>query len=370
MRVHLLAVPHTITHPAWSHCAFTQKVVRLSPMLRAQGVHVTHYGNAGSESGADVDVVVMARDEQEALLEHPLDPHGTQFFGDDANSGTALYRQWNLTAREQLQERVAPGDLILLPFGHAHDAAIRGLPVLAAGAGALESGIGYFDCLLPWRVYESHAVRHVVMAKEGRYGVQPDSDRLETVIPNYYHPADWPEGPGGPAVVMMCRITEGKGVPTMLAMARARPDVPFVLAGQGDPLAWGPLPANVHYVGPVIGDKRAALLGNALAIVNPSRYVEPFGGVVVEAALCGTPSIVPDFGCFPETVRQDVTGIHCATLDDYVDAIDRVRDLDRRAVRQWAIDRYTLDVVGPQYARVLARASAMAAAGRFPSTGW
>ena len=370
LRVHLLALPHTVTHPEWSHCAFTQKVVRMSPMLRAQGIHVTHFGNAGSVSGADEDVEVMGRGEQERLLGHALDPHGAQFFGDDANAGTDLYRQWNAYARDALAERVQPGDLILLPFGYGHDAAVRGLPALANGAGAIESGIGYFDCFLPWRIYESHAVRHVVMAKEGRYGVQPFGARIETVIPNYYDPADWPAAPGGPALVFMGRITEGKGVQTVLAMARARPDVPVVLAGQGDPLEWGALPSNVHYVGPVIGRKRAELLGNALAIVCPSRYVEPFGGVTIEAALCGTPAITSDFGCYTETVEDGVTGIRCGSLPEFIAAVDAVTALDRAVVRARALERYSMDAVGPRYYKALTRASTAALAGEFAAVGW
>jgi glycosyltransferase involved in cell wall biosynthesis len=367
MRVHLLALPHTVTHPEWSHCAFTQKVVRLSPMLRAQGIHVTHYGNEGSASGADVDVTIMGNAAQEALLGHALEPHGAKFFGDDANATTALYQHWNATARAALEELVAPGDVILLPFGWGHDAAVRDLPVLARGAAAIESGIGYFDCCLPWRIYESHAVRHVVMAKEGRHGVQPDGPRMETVIPNYYAVDEWPLADGGPALVFMARILEGKGVPTVLAMARARPDVPVVLAGQGNPLEWGPLPSNVHYVGPVIGRRRAELLGNALAIVCPSRYVEPFGGVTIEAALCGTPAITADFGCYTETIEPGVTGVRCTAIDEYVDAIETVRGLHRPTVRARAVARYAMPVVGQQYARVLARAQSVALAGGYPS---
>jgi glycosyltransferase involved in cell wall biosynthesis len=370
MRLHLLAVPHTVTTPEWSHCAFTQKVRRMVPMMRAQGFDIVHYGTAGAEVNATEHVDVMTQGEVEALLGHPLDPHARTFFGDDATAGSPLYRQWNQNARDAMRERVAPGDLILCPFGWAHDAAVRGLPVLAEGAAAIESGIGYFDCLLPWRIYESYAVRHAVMAKEGRHGVQLDGPRIEAVVPNYYDLDEWPQGPGGAPVVFMGRLTEGKGVPVVLEMARRRPDVPFVLAGQGDPLAFGELPANVQYVGPVIGAQRAHLLGHARAVVAPSRYVEPFGGVVIEAALCGTPAITSDFGCFSETVLHGLTGLRCAWMQDFVDAIDEVLTLDRRHVRRRARALYSLERVGRQYAHVFRRASVGALAGQFPHAGW
>ena len=371
MRLHLLSVPHTVTTPAWSHCAFTQKVRRFAPMLRPFGFHVTHYGVAGSSSGADVDVVLMDQDEHQHLLGHGY-AHSTALYGNDAQDGSDLYRQWNLYARDELKERVTPGDVILLPFGHAHAAAIRGLPVLAAGAGAIESGIGYFDTLLPWRVYESFAVRHAVMAKEGRYGVSLESSRLEWVIPNYYDVDEWPAQtviePDAP-VVFLGRLTEGKGLPIVLEVARSRPDVPFLVAGQGEIEAFGPLPANVRYLGS-LGPERAAVLGGARAIIAPSRYIEPFGGAVVEAALCGTPAITSDFGCFAETVQHGITGLRCQTVRQFAAAVDGVLGLSRARVAKRARKLYAMENVGRLYADAFAVAADRLASGSFPSAGW
>lgn len=372
MRLHLLGIPHTVTHRDWSHCAFTGKVLRMASMLRPYGLHVTHYGVAGSTSGADTDVVLMDQDEHQALLEHPYE-HGTALYGRDAVDGSELYRQWNLYARDELKERVAPGDLILLPFGHAHAAAVRGLPVLAAGAGAIESGIGYFDTLLPWRIYESFAVRHAAMAKEGRYGVSLDSSRLEFVVPNYYDGADWPAqtrpNAHGP-VVFLGRLTEAKGLPIVLDVARARPDVPFLIAGQGDIDAFGPLPSNVSYLG-VLGTERAAVLGSARAIIAPSRYIEPFAGAVVEAALCGTPAITSDFGAFAETVQHGITGIRCQTVRQFASALDSVTGLSRDRVAKRARRLYTLEPVGRLYADAFAVCGdRLSNGGMFPHSGW
>lgn len=368
--LHLLSVPHTVTDRSFSHCAFTQKVRKFGPMLRAVGYDVLHYGVAGADSGATADVVLMEQDEHQALLGHPYHAHDGGFYGDDAVDGNAVYRQFNLYAREELTARVVPGDLILLPFGHAHAAAIRGLPVLTQGAGAVESGIGYMDCLLPWRIYESEACRHATMAKEGRVGVHEHSPRLEYVVPNYWEPDDWPEGTGGDAVVFLGRITEGKGVSLVLELARRHPDIPFRIAGQGVLReSWGAVPSNVEVVGPLTRE-RAAYLGNARAIIAPSRYVEPFAGSVVEAALCGTPAITSAFGAFTETVEDGVTGFRCQTPEEWSRAISAVLTLDRAAVRRRALSRYTASVVGPQYARVFEAMAERLAASAFPARGW
>ena len=372
MRLHLLGIPHSVTTRDWSHCAFTQKVVKFARMMRPMGHEVIHYGVEGSDSGADEDVILMDQEEHQQLLGHRY-AHGTRPYGEDAVDNSPCYRQWNLYAREELKLRVGPGDLILAPFGHAHAAALRDLPILKAGAGALESGIGYFDTLLPWRVYESFAVRHAVMAKEGRYGVTMESSRLEFVVANYYDLEDWPDATAGSRakapVVFLGRLTEGKGIRQVLQTAAARPDVRFQIAGQGEIDAWGPLPKNVEYLG-VLGDNRAQVLGKARAIIAPSRYVEPFGGAVVEAALCGTPAITSDFGCFAETVAHGITGFRCQTERQFAEAVDRVLGLDRRRVRERAIRLYSMPRVARLYDDVFRVCAERLEAGTFPATGW
>jgi len=52
IRLHMLAVPHTITNKEFSHCAFTGKVLRFCPMMRSRGFEVYHYGVETSESNA------------------------------------------------------------------------------------------------------------------------------------------------------------------------------------------------------------------------------------------------------------------------------------------------------------------------------
>lgn len=369
MRLHVLGIPHTVTTKAFAHCAFTQKVYKFARMMRPFGYKVLHYGIEGSDSGADVDLVVMDQAEHQRLLGHQYHENPNAFYGHDAQDGSAVYRQWNLYARDLLKEHVRPGDCILLPFGHAHAAAVRNLSVLSEGASAVESGIGYYECLLPWRIYESEAVRHGVMAKEGRSGVHVNSTRLEFVAPNYYDLTDWPEGHGGDAIVFLGRLTEGKGLALILELARERPELWFRIAGQGDIDAFGDIPGNVEVMGPLT-DERAAYLGNARAIIAPSHYIEPFCGVVVEAALCGTPAITSHFGAFTETVVEGRTGFRCQTKREYMDALDAVLDIDRDRVRARAQALYGLQAVGERYHAAFQVIQEQTLAGMFPASGW
>lgn len=369
MRLHLLGIPHTVTTKDFAHCAFTQKVYKFSRMMVPLGYEVIHYGVEGSDSGATEDVVLMSQAEHQRLLGHPYHADKTAFFGSDAEAGSACYTQWNLYARDELKQRVQPGDIVLAPFGHAHAPALRDLPNLKDGASAVESGIGYYECLLPWRIYESEAVRHGCMAKEGRAGVHSSSSRLEFVVPNSYDVDEWAEGQGGDEIVFLGRLTEGKGVPLILELAKLRPRIQFKLAGQGSMEPFGDIPPNVEWVGPLTHE-RAAYLGNARAIIAPSHYIEPFCGTVVEAALCGTPAITSHFGAFTETVAQDRTGFRCQTIKQYLDAIDAVHTLNRKDVRARARRLYGLRSVGRAYDAAFQVIKERTDAGAFPLTGW
>jgi glycosyltransferase involved in cell wall biosynthesis len=167
----------------------------------------------------------------------------------------------------------------------------------------------------------------------------------------------------------MGRLTEGKGLRIVLDVARLRPDVPFVIAGQGDIDAFGPLPANVTYVGS-LGSERVALLQGARAIIAPSRYIEPFAGAVVEAQLCGTPAITSDFGAFAETVAHGLTGLRCQTVRQFAEAVDIVPSYSRQSIAIRAAALYSTQAVGQLYVDAFAVCAERLAEAPYPATGW
>lgn len=351
MRLHLLAVPHTVTRSDFSHCAFTGKVQRFSPMLRSRGYDVVHYGVEGAVSGATEDVVLLSTDEHLELLGVPSYHASSQrFYGNDAKDGSPVYRQFNYALREALKERLCPGDILCLPFGIAHDAAWRELPLIESGEVAVvETGIGYPDAFSRYRVYESEAWRHWTMGREGRDGCGFESRRREWVVPNYYNVDEWPLRAADPSLVLcLGRITKAKGWELVPILARERPDLTFLLCGQGDPAPYLTEP-NIEYEPPVSGEARSLLFA-ARASLHPSRFVEPFCGAAVEAMLSGTPVITSDFGAFTETVRDGETGRRCGlSLKEWVNALDEVTAYDRASIRRYAVGRYSMNAVAPRY---------------------
>ena len=96
---------------------------------------------------------------------------------------------------------------------------------------------------------------------------------------------------------------------------------------------------DVRYLGEVPHDEKLALIGGAMALLNPIRWHEPFGLVMIEALACGTPVLSFPEGAAPEIVEDGRTGFLCVDESEMADALLRVDTLDRRACRS-AVEGY------------------------------
>jgi hypothetical protein len=162
----------------------------------------------------------------------------------------------------------------------------------------VETCAGYLGSFAPFQVFESYAqMHHLYGRNSGHLPNGCDGRNFDAVIPGSYHLEDFPfNAKPTDYVVYVGRITERKGVAIAVEAAR-RAKIEIILCGQGDPVYTGP---HAKYVGHINAAQRAAVMANAKAILVPSLYLEPFGGVNVEAQLCGTPAINSDWGAFPD----------------------------------------------------------------------
>ncbi|MDQ3462290.1 MAG: glycosyltransferase, partial [Actinomycetota bacterium] len=134
-------------------------------------------------------------------------------------------------------------------------------------------------------------------------------------------------------------VAQEAGVPLLIA-AKMREPLEFeYFEEQVKPLLGG----DIEFVGEVGGDKKLKLLGDARALLNPIRWVEPFGLVMIEALACGTPVVTFPQGAAPEIVDHGITGFLCEDRNDMVKAVDRVDELDREACRTAVEQRFSYD---------------------------
>jgi glycosyltransferase involved in cell wall biosynthesis len=112
---------------------------------------------------------------------------------------------------------------------------------------------------------------------------------------------------------------------------------------------------DVVYVGEVGHDEKVRLLGGATALVNPIRWAEPFGLVMVEALACGTPVVAFREGSAPELVDDGVTGHLCEEEEELAKRMTDARLLDRRACRAAVEARFSLERMVDDHVRLFER---------------
>jgi glycosyltransferase involved in cell wall biosynthesis len=113
---------------------------------------------------------------------------------------------------------------------------------------------------------------------------------------------------------------------------------------------------RVQFVGPVRAEDRSSFLGGAMALLHLINFDEPFGFSVVEAMACGTPVIAFDRGSMPEIIRDGTTGFVVADLHAASEAVRRVGELDREAVRADAVRRFDSNRMVDEYVVAYGRA--------------
>ena len=87
--------------------------------------------------------------------------------------------------------------------------------------------------------------------------------------------------------------------------------------------------ANVEFVGEISEAAKTDFLGNALALLFPIDWPEPFGLVMIEAMACGTPVIAFRRGSVPEIIQHGVTGFIVDDVDGAVQAAAQIAALPR-----------------------------------------
>ncbi|HUI61141.1 MAG TPA: glycosyltransferase family 4 protein [Steroidobacteraceae bacterium] len=192
----------------------------------------------------------------------------------------------------------------------------------------------------------------------------PDAHWLQTV-PHGVPAAQFPfqACPRGGYLAFLGRISPEKRPDVAIRLARAA-GLPLKIAAKVDamdrqyfessvePLLDHPL---IEFIGEIGDTDKAEFLGNASALLFPINWPEPFGLVMIEAMACGTPVIAWNCGAVPEIIEPGVSGFIVGTEAEALQAVARVAELDRAAVREAYERSYTSTVMARGYLDLYAR---------------
>jgi glycosyltransferase involved in cell wall biosynthesis len=120
----------------------------------------------------------------------------------------------------------------------------------------------------------------------------------------------------------------------------------------------------VEFLGEVDERGKEELLGDALALLFPVDWPEPFGLVVIEALACGTPVIARRRGSVPELLDHGRTGFVCDNEEEMAAAAGRLGELRRDQCREEFERRFTVDAMTDAYLRLYDAERSRAVRGR------
>lgn len=110
---------------------------------------------------------------------------------------------------------------------------------------------------------------------------------------------------------------------------------------------------NIKILGPIYNfEKKVTLFKNALCLVLPLKWEEPFGIVMIEAMACGTPVIAFARGAAKELVKDGETGFLVKNLWEMAKAIEKIPEIKRRECREWVEKNFTAEKMAIGYEKI------------------
>jgi glycosyltransferase involved in cell wall biosynthesis len=264
-------------------------------------------------------------------------------FNKNSETNTQLY---NKNAGEEIKKRKKPGDIILCFYGSDNqEAALEN-----ADLATVEPSIGYSVSAVfaRFRAFASYAQMHMFY---GARDMHLNPSWFDAVIPNAITPDEFEYKENkSDYILYFGRVIESKGIHIAI-QATELANKKLVIAGPGDlaSLGYTNVPSHVHVIGPCGIDQRKNLMRDAQAIIGPTYYAEPFGNMIIEGYMSGTPAITTDWGGFTETVLNGITGFRCREMRDFVTAIKNINQIKSQDCRNWAIKNYSDDVVHDKF---------------------
>jgi glycosyltransferase involved in cell wall biosynthesis len=312
----------------------TERVVSwLTEELVAQGHDVTLFATGDSRTSARL---------------HSVAPQGLRL--DDQCRDPAA---WHVAMLHDVVERARDFDLIHFHTDHAHFPIVR-----AARLRALTTLHGRLDLPELQPLFARYPDMALVSISDAQRKPLPHAGWLRTI--HHGLPRDLLHGHGqrGKYLAFLGRISPEKGPDRAIRIAR-RAGVPLRIAAKvesGDrayfesqvkPLLDGP---GVEFIGEIGEHEKDEFLGNALALLFPIDWPEPFGVVMIEAMACGTPVIAWKRGSVPEVVEPGVTGWVVEDEHAAVAAVAACGFFDRNACRRRFEERFTAERMAADYA--------------------
>lgn len=192
----------------------------------------------------------------------------------------------------------------------------------------------------------------------------PGLNYINTIY-NGVNPKDFEFGKGkGGYLSWLGRITPNKGLDIAIEVAK-RAKLPLKIVGfvdRGDqkyfdevikPKIRGDIEYQDEIKNPI---EKSKFFGNAIATLFPIRWHEPFGLVMIESMVCGTPVVAFNKGSAPEVIKDGETGFIVNSVEEIVEKVKDVKKIDRKKCRSWVLEKFTIEKMTNDYLKAYQKA--------------
>ncbi len=361
-RFHIPGFLHLPCASRYYPCAFTNKILKFADMMMSLGHEVFVYAAEGSDVKCTEFIQTHTlQDIRDVFGENNPDfeigydwTKEVTFKFDMGGTEKELALQNRVMVKmvNEINKRVREDDFIIFTMGTFHNLINENVKKTIL---KVENGIAYRNTMCRFKAYESEFFRNFELGLRTVGKDTPNGAFYDRVIPNFFRPEEFPiesvkvnkkdRGINGEEYILYIgRLIPRKGINIAVRLAQET-KTKIYMAGQGGLTGVSPYVKLLGVLDPI---KRNYYMSRAKAVIVPTVYVEPFGGVGVETMLSGTPILTTNFGVFPEYNINGLTGYRCDLFRDFVNALNKVDDLDRMAIRKHA-ERYLMDNIKWEY---------------------
>ncbi len=183
----------------------------------------------------------------------------------------------------------------------------------------------------------------------------------------------YPQPGNSPYLAFLGRMAPEKGPHLAIEIAK-KSGWHLKMAGKVDPVDRGFFAEQIkphidgkqiEFLGEFKHKQKCELMGNAAATLFPITWSEPFGLVMAESMVVGTPVIAMAMGSTAEVIEDGKTGFLCHNVDECIAAVDRLGEIDRHACRDRVVVNFSVARMVDGYEAVYQQLAAY----RFASNG-
>ncbi|CAN1212845.1 glycosyltransferase family 4 protein [Tumidithrix helvetica PCC 7403] len=194
--------------------------------------------------------------------------------------------------------------------------------------------------------------------RDGKLGLNYVATVYNGINPDTYEFHPQPDSP--PYLAFLGRMSPEKGAHLAVEIAK-KTGWHLKMAGKVDPVDLDYFEQEIkphidgiqiEFLGEANHQQKSILMGGAVATLFPITWQEPFGLVMIESMVTGTPVIAMSLGSAPEVIAQGRTGFLCQNVEECIDAIALATQLDRRACRDHVLINFTAKRMADGYESV------------------